>query len=414
MNETRSTFVVGGACRFKGGKTFVQKRSWEMLRIFSDHLASPVFGMQHAADDETLAYELPDSVEIVALSCRRGKGKAVSTLLGRTLSEEVRNAIDRCHAVYLRQPSWACCDVFSYARSRKKVLASYHGDWADALRQAEGSLARRTLNRAASFFVDHTMRSIARESEILFCVGRRLREKYGHFAKNCIEFANFLHTRQDIASERDVRITPPYRLLFIGGLEEYKGVKYLLQAAGHLRTQGVDFQLTIVGTGSLESSLKELSEREGLGERVRFVGYIQHGAELLETYRQADLFVLPSIASEGTPKVLMEAMSQGTPVLASDVGSIRQLLDNGEYGLLVSPKDSRCLAGEIRRALETPVLRQSLAATGLALARASTRDRQEDIVRNALKKTIPQIMGTPPYLATRQAERAISYSHVGR
>ena len=370
-----------------------------MLRILSDQMEAPVFGMHLQQDDETLEYELPDGVRIVPIPLVLGKKKGLNTALRRALSPEIKETIDRCSAVYLRQPLWECWDVFRYARSRgKRILVSYHGDWPDALRRSDATGLKRLFNLALALYVDHVFKVMARHCELAFCVGQDLQDKYGRLAKRSVVFANFLHSKDDIASPHALNESPPYRILFVGGFEEYKGVKYLIRAAGILEQKNLDFKLTLVGAGSLEQDLRAQVRSEGIDQHVEWPGYIQHGKELMEFYRQADLFVLPSIASEGTAKVLMEAMSQGVPVIATDAGGNSHFLEDGEYGVLTPSKDAIKMASAIQNLLGDTELRTAFIQKGSDLARSSTREKQKEIVKTALESAMPEIIGAPKYL----------------
>ncbi|NCD40819.1 MAG: glycosyltransferase family 1 protein [Bacteroidia bacterium] len=399
MSDSHSTLIIGGAFRVVNGKYYVQKRSWEMLRIFSDQMLEPVFGMLRDQNDDTLAYPLPGTVQIVELPNAFGKVKLINTVFGRGLTPDIKRVIDTCCVVYLRQPLWECWDVFKYARSKgKKTIVSYHGDWPDALRKTEAGVLRHIFNICLAGFIHHTFKNMAWKSEIAFCVGEVLQAKYGVFAKNSVVFANFLHASDDIIASRSLRTAPPYRILFVGGFEKYKGVGHLIRAAAILKQQGLEFSLVLVGAGSLEKELRALAKSEGVAENIEWMGYIQYGPELMNVYRQADIFVLPSIASEGMAKVLMEAMTQGVPVIATDVGSSRRLLGNGEYGVIVQPADELMLAEVISSVLADPDIRTTYINNGFQLARISTKEKQAEIVRAGLEASVPELIGTPPYL----------------
>jgi len=399
MTRKPATLIVGGSFRRSGEKVLVQKRSWEMLRIFADNLARPVFAMHENSADATLAYPLDCRIDLVTLPAGGLRQRARRLFIGSTLTQQVREAIDRCDAVYLRLPLWVCWDVFKYARSRgKKIIASFHGDWVGTYENKQAGPVKHLLFRGFSVYVDRILRRIARDSEVLFCVGRQLAEMYGPVAKRCVVFANFLHSADDIAEPRPLCTKSPYKLLYVGHLEERKGVNYLIDAVEILRSLSLDVRLTIVGAGPAGGSLKAQVEALGLADKVEFRDYVQYGPTLLEIYRQVDIFVLPSISGEGTPKVVMEAMSQAVPVVATDVGSTSNLLEGGQRGLIVPPRDAAAMAGAIRRLIEDKLLRSKLVSQALAAARESTRQKQQRIVADALTETVGELVGTPGYL----------------
>jgi glycosyltransferase involved in cell wall biosynthesis len=98
---------------------------------------------------------------------------------------------------------------------------------------------------------------------------------------------------------------------------------------------------------------------------------VPHGEGLAAFYRAADVFVLPSV-SEGTPKVLLEAMANALPVVATDVGGVSTIVEDGANGLLVPPKSPSDLASAVRRVVGDGDLRRRIIAGGLTAARQHT------------------------------------------
>jgi glycosyltransferase involved in cell wall biosynthesis len=131
------------------------------------------------------------------------------------------------------------------------------------------------------------------------------------------------------------------RLLFVGRLAVQKNLGLLLRALDGVSDR---FDTTLVGRGELEAELRAMAHDLGL-QNVRFYGAAQ-GAELRQLYRDADIFVLPSLL-EGMPLVLLEAMKMGLPIVATDVPGTRDLVVSGKNGLLVPLDDPLAL----RRAL---------------------------------------------------------------
>jgi len=124
------------------------------------------------------------------------------------------------------------------------------------------------------------------------------------------------------------------RLLFVGRLNFQKNIQQLLHALDGVSDQ---FETTIIGDGELGPELKELTNSLGL-KNVTFAGR-KEGEELLNYYKAADIFVLPS-EREGMPLVLLEAMAMGLPVVATNVTGSRDVIKDGENGLLVPYDDA--------------------------------------------------------------------------
>ncbi|MDE3136084.1 MAG: glycosyltransferase family 4 protein [Acidobacteriota bacterium] len=137
-----------------------------------------------------------------------------------------------------------------------------------------------------------------------------------------------------------------WRLLFVGQLIASKNVDVLLRAIARLRAP-VELDLAYQNP-ALEIPLRNLAASLGLLDKVRFLG-AKSPFELAGLYQHADVFVLPS-AAESLPCVIAEAMLCGTPVVATDVGGIREQLAG--YGSLVSPGNSAELAAAIGSVLD--------------------------------------------------------------
>jgi glycosyltransferase involved in cell wall biosynthesis len=123
-----------------------------------------------------------------------------------------------------------------------------------------------------------------------------------------------------------------------------------------------------VGGGPLLPSLAAQAQALGIAERVRWHGALAQ-PQVLERYRAADLFALPSrIAADGDrdglPNVLMEAQSQRLPCIATTVSGIPELIDDGRTGLLVPPRDPEALAHALAALIADPALRARLGDAG--------------------------------------------------
>jgi len=130
-----------------------------------------------------------------------------------------------------------------------------------------------------------------------------------------------------------------------GRLEEQKGHAVLLDALADVRRRGLDFTLAVAGDGALRPQLEERAAQLGLGERVRFLGALDDVGPLLAA---ADAVLLPSLW-EGLPLVLLEAMVRSRPVIASAVGGVPEVIEDGVSGVLVPPGDPAALADELER-----------------------------------------------------------------
>jgi colanic acid/amylovoran biosynthesis glycosyltransferase len=160
----------------------------------------------------------------------------------------------------------------------------------------------------------------------------------------------------------------PFTVVCVGTLHEVKGQGYLVDACRHLVDAGVDVRAVLVGTGPDEAALRAQAARLGLADRFELVGG-RTQAQVIELLQHADVLVAPSVPTrqgkrEGIPVVLMEAMSCGVPVVASDLSGIPELVEDGVSGLLVPPRDAVALAVALRSLHDDPGLASRLGDGG--------------------------------------------------
>lgn len=141
------------------------------------------------------------------------------------------------------------------------------------------------------------------------------------------------------------------KILFVGGLDKahyFKGVNVLLQALSKLNNK--NWLLQIVGVGDLKNNYEIKADDLGIRNQVHFLGKCEKS--LPEIYKNADLFVLPSInRNEAFGIVLLEAMSSGLPVIASDLPGVRKVFEDRKQGLLAQPGNSDDLKNKIEMIL---------------------------------------------------------------
>ena len=150
------------------------------------------------------------------------------------------------------------------------------------------------------------------------------------------------------------------RVIAVGRLAAHKGFRYLVEAVHALRTRGIDLTLEFVGDGPERPALAALAGGLGMGDHVRFAGWVPFPAAR-RAMAEATLLVHPSDGlGDGLPNVVREAMALGTPVIASDVAGIPDALGDGR-GLLVPPCDTAALASAIERLLQDRAARHTMA-----------------------------------------------------
>jgi len=233
-----------------------------------------------------------------------------------------------------------------------------------------GKLIDQTEQSRLTHFI---VRTLLKGSNVFFCQGSSWRD----FAVNSMGFnASRVHVIPNwtatehllaIGSQRDFDvISKPPRLLFVGWLEESKGVFDLLEAARNLVRQGHMFRLTLAGRGHAEEPARSFVKENQLEDVLTFAGWVESEA-MGELLSANDIFVLPSWA-EGLPNSMIEAMAGGLAVVVTNVGMIPDFVKDKEHALLVPPKDARSLEDALRLMITDAELRRKIAINGYELA----------------------------------------------
>ena len=240
---------------------------------------------------------------------------------------------------------------------RLPVVLTFHG--------AEILLAKRF------FFVEPMLRHALKHADGVICNSNYTARQVARLTDKPINVVPFGCTVTERA-RAEASPGAAKQLLFAGRLIRRKGLDYLLKALPIvLASERV--HLHVVGDGDMADTWKSMASLLDLDHVATFHGIVSN-ERLEELYASADAFVLPAIVddrgdTEGLGVVLVEALTFGTPVVASNVGGISDVIIDGETGLLVPEKDEKALAAAIVRLLDDRDLAQRLSQRGLEHAR---------------------------------------------
>jgi glycosyltransferase involved in cell wall biosynthesis len=181
-------------------------------------------------------------------------------------------------------------------------------------------------------------------------------------------------------------------VVFVGRLLRDKGVEEFVAAARHLRRAGVDARFALVG--SIDANPRSLTAAEL--DQIAAEGVVEvwgQRSDMHEVYRSASIVCLPSYR-EGLPKVLLEAAACGRAVVATDVPGCREVVQHGETGLLVPPREVEPLVGALLCLIRDRALRQRLGAAGrVRVLRQFTEDRAVDQTLAVYRELVPDWPG---------------------
>jgi glycosyltransferase involved in cell wall biosynthesis len=178
--------------------------------------------------------------------------------------------------------------------------------------------------------------------------------------------ARFHPAVSGLGVRRELGVTGP-AVGLVANLRGSKGHQYFLEAAREVLVDTPGTRFLIVGDGIGREDIARRVREMGLADAVVMTGFRR---DIPEVMAALDVLVLPSIKSEASSQVILQALAVGTPVVATTVGGSPELITDGVTGRLVPPRDAPALAGAIRALLRDPEAAAAMAAAGGAFVRA--------------------------------------------
>jgi glycosyltransferase involved in cell wall biosynthesis len=239
----------------------------------------------------------------------------------------------------------------------------------------------------AYFWMLDVVTKLLIKSGLTLVVGQDLLKSYSAQTNAVYNIVVSVISENQIKDESpDFNVLKEPRLLYIGRLSSEKGIAVLLKAVLQLkRKYKLGTELTIAGSGPKEYQLKEYAKTLGIGKDVHFIGYVRDNAKLSRLYQDSDVFILPSY-TEGVPKVILEAMANGLPVVATSVGGIPEIIQNGLNGLLVPTEDAEAICDSVYRLLNNEKLRLKMRESALETVRKFTLEKQTENIVGVLDR----------------------------
>ena len=253
--------------------------------------------------------------------------------------------------VQIRIPSLFSMAAYSVVKDLNLPLTTYiAGEWESSFIANYKFVG----NTFVAKLLDNNQKKIIKNS-IPISAGPKIAEIY---KKENLIYPYFSTTHKEafiVEKSNDV-----FELLFVGRLEGIKRLEDGLLALKILLEQSINIHFNIVGDGVQKQNIEKLIKENNLSKSVTLHGHVSDTLFLEQMYRQSDVFVFPSV-SEGTPKVLAEAMSYGAiPIAVKDTGSIRHIISDGKNGFLVDSYSPEQIADKIRLILESKEIRKNM------------------------------------------------------
>jgi glycosyltransferase involved in cell wall biosynthesis len=284
-----------------------------------------------------------------------------------------RERIDILHT-HLFEPSVIGLLAGTVARTRRRVMTRHYSDYHTRIDKKWHVRLDQLCTR-----LSQTVIAVSRHTADHLIEVEKAPPAKVHTVLNGIDFERIRLTGPDARKRirREFGVENQYLILIVARLHPEKGHHYLFQALREIRRRASKpVRLLVAGDGTFDREYRREVRAIGCDDMVTFLGFRKDSPDLIAA---ADLLVLPSLA-EAFGLVLTEALYLGTPVVATRVGGIPEIVDDGIDGALIPPADSEALARSILELLENPDRRGRLAGAGRR--KITARFRFEEMVRS--------------------------------
>lgn len=201
-------------------------------------------------------------------------------------------------------------------------------------------------------FLKNKIASTLKEADVVICLSQHLMNACADLGVKREKMVHLPEGHDAKVFYYDEKVKKENYILFAGNLIPVKNPLRLLSAFEILTRNNSTIQLKIAGSGYLKNDIQEFINQKKLNERISFLGQIP-ASVLSEQMRKAKLLVLPSL-SEGWPNVIQESLACGTPVVASRVGGIPEIITEGENGFFCDHLSEQNIADQLEKSLAHP------------------------------------------------------------
>jgi len=280
---------------------------------------------------------------------------------------------------YLSLIAWALCLL-----QGKRFIVRVAGNWPELIRLGFRRIGHPVVGAIVAGVHSLFLHGMARTSAVMFVHGRDLLETFGRHNRRVVGFVSSTVEASDIGDRIAASPGAGRRILYAGAINFAKGLFELFEAFRRLREEGLDVSLTLAGGGGRQAEMRRAARQLGIDGAVHFLGWIPP-AHLKRLYRSSDVLVMPSYSETG-PKVVIEAMASGLPVVATRVGSVPIVVEHGKSGLIVPRQDADALHEALRRLLTDEALRRRMARRCLERAAGFTVEAERRTIAEGLRQ----------------------------
>jgi len=272
---------------------------------------------------------------------------------------------------------------------RKPIVVTYHGDF-----YVKGNILMRSAIRLYNELQDKLLKiaDVVISPSKFYCEESRILRKYRNKVTVIPNGLNLNKYNVNSSKEecREKLGLPLNKkiILFLSAIREKKAPDVLVRAMQKIVKEVPDAYLVMAGKGRMESKIRQLARELAINDLITFPGFVRESEKPLY-FKAADVFVLPSY-DEIFGIVNLEAMACETPVVATRVGGIPEIVKDGENGLLVPPKDPDALADAIIYLLENEDVRKKMGKNAREKVKNYSWERIAEMTEEVYKSLIEQ------------------------
>ncbi|HQO21261.1 MAG TPA: glycosyltransferase family 4 protein [Acidobacteriota bacterium] len=291
-----------------------------------------------------------------------------------SLEQVAKRHMSGLDALLVRGPSPLLPPLCRWARGAGVMpVLLIVGNYVDGIEDLRQPLWRKTLI-GAYLRTYNLMQKREVKKCLSFVNSNKLYNEFVQYGGRVVETRTTTLDDNDFFERNDTCLGETVRILYVGRYDQAKGLKLLVSSLAGLVGKGYRCELHFAGwdtsEGGMMEELLDQANSLGVGHLVTDHGFKPVGEELWSIYRDADIFVNASQASEGFPRTIWEAMANSVPVVATDVGSVRAFTEGVVE--IVAPRDQDALTAGIERVIKDGASRRMMISKGFELAGKNT------------------------------------------
>ncbi|MCP2044256.1 glycosyltransferase [Pontibacter sp. HSC-36F09] len=317
----------------------------EIVRYYDKiTLLAPVLVKDGLEDDSMLPISELGNIDVYALPYSSGYISAIPKI--RAYMQAYRNLVGYDY-VYLRYPVPFGWLSKLYLKSTKRII-HFVGDPIDAAINNPNFSAIKKKALVSFFMPEHLAYMWACRGARVYTNGFHLKNKLSKYGVDASALISSTLNKHDFYFEAHKAIVEESpKLLYVGYLRKAKGVETIVKALKKVHATYPTATLTIVGKGEFETDLINLTKQLGLSDFVNFAGHVDNRDSLNKIFRSHDIFCFASL-SEGSPRVVLEAMANGINVLSTPVGALPSTFSDYKEIIYANYNDEVSFADKIQ------------------------------------------------------------------